>query len=512
MSDEDTSQPNKAHRVLTDSSVGSVYVDDETQKTEDREYDRGIPDREMATTPGPTIPAKRQPKEPDRYKPEVKSPKKPNLDINIEEKALVDIPGMSNIDGSIYSEIAHQIPKDGLMPLIKAGLQHEIEAKTPIGSFGNDKQIEDIWTDACTQTFCQMDSRVLLHCIAGNIAQVYVNSKMKGGGFAQYLEKLYERSAIQPSCYVRTLSDKMGRSISPDDLSKLMVLIHGYASRAHEQDAESCAIDTCMQPDRTTEDSIKGKRYFLETDASEISVPRVKLVRAWCQAINERLKHCNTSGKTLEPPLQYVGYALNAQKRQAQHDGSSTSWFTELVKAACKVLFGDKYAFTFHVVCLIDNEIIGPWTEAILSRFMRAYATDGGFSIAWAGVSTKSLGLGNWNPSERQQYWARMTEWVAKETPLYANIKLETTRRRGYHDRLLAQEKAEIHAERDKIVDGQRDFVRMALRTHELLERDRERYTREMPDKVEKADRNYELAVEIQDVWRRHEALKDKQS
>jgi hypothetical protein len=509
--DTDTSQAAKAHRVLTSSSVGSLFVDDETQNADDIDYERRggrIPDRELVTTSPPTIPAKRQAKEPDRYKPEVKEQKKPNLDIDIKEKELVDLPEMGKINASVYAELAHRISKDGLMPLIKAGLQHEIEAKTPIGSSDNDKHVEYIWTEACTQAFCQMDDRALLQAIAGNIAQAYLNSKNKRGDLAKHLDKLYERSKIQPSCYVRTLTDQKGESVSLQDLNDLMLVMHGYVTRAHEKDNESCAIDRCAQPDWTMEDSVKGKRHFLETDASEISVPRVKLVKTWCHAISERLALCTaTNSTTLQTPLQYIGYALDATKRKVQHEGSSTSWFTELVKAACKVLFGDKYNFSFLVICLIEDEALGPWVEAILSRFMRAYATDGGFSIAWAGISTRSLGLGNMSLPDRQQFWGKMTAWIEAETPIMANIKKETTRRKAYHDKLLAEKKAEVLARIDKGIESQKDFVKKATRAHDIVERNRETFTREKPDLVKGVDKDYELALECQESWKRREAM-----
>jgi hypothetical protein len=363
--------------------------------------------------------------------------------IEIAQVDVTDLPGLDNIDVDRYVGLARRIPQDGLIPLIEAGLEDEITAKSPIGVHGHDKGLKHMWATACSMFFCQMDEELLIAAVAGNVQKAYRDSVRDGTDLARYVDRLNMRAADHPSCYVRTLTDEDGNSPTIGEMNDLVRIIDGYSWQNREDDEFHYQMDLQLSAARgeswTLGETKKGKRFALAADGHEVSPERVKQLEKWVLACNRRIDRCTST--TMEPPMQYVGYAVNLDPQKAQHGGSSTSWFTELVQAACKVLFGTKYGFHMLSICLVPNEQLGPWAEVVLSRFLRAYATDGGFSIAWAGISTKRLGLSNHSKAERQAFWQDTKTWIEANTPVDQNAKTELSRRKAYYQGVLMRRK-----------------------------------------------------------------------
>lgn len=89
---------------------------------------------------------------------------------------------------------------------------------------------------------------------------------------------------------------------------------------------------------------------------------------------------------------------MNSPNRQKQHDSRSGSgWLSMLVRDICDSQWHGKYSIKFFVVCLLSDDTTASWAEIILSRYLRAYVIDGGLSIVWAGKSTNSLNLPNFD-------------------------------------------------------------------------------------------------------------------
>jgi hypothetical protein len=145
--------------------------------------------------------------------------------------------------------------------------------------------------------------------------------------------------------------------------------------------------------------------------------------------------------------------------------------------------------------------------EAVLSRFMRAYATDGGFSISWAGISTKRLGLPDHSKAERQAFFEDTITWIKANTPLDQNAKTELGRRKAYNQRRLDEVRSEQLAKIDKVKAEKQLGVDMAIQAHKLVEGVRQQRAASDPQLVEKVDRNYEIALEAKRLEQRRDQL-----
>jgi hypothetical protein len=169
----------------------------------------------------------------------------------------------------------------------------------------------------------------------------------------------------------------------------------------------------------------EGKRLAFITDTHHASPTRVKLIENWLNACRQRIAASTAWNQaTIDSPLQYVSYAL-----KASNESPPTNWFIELIKAACAVTFEARYSFQMFTICLIPIEPLGPWIQVLLSRFMRAYATDGGFGTTWPGLRPKPSGR---STAQQVTYMQETNTWISATTPMDANAKIELACRTAY--------------------------------------------------------------------------------
>lgn len=170
--------------------------------------------------------------------------------------------------------------------------------------------------------------------------------------------------------------------MSLDDYEQILGIAERYCSRKTAYDREAFAIDSIADFEEESQsqdqfwsvaDSKKGIRRHLKTDASDCSESRAKTLRAWIEAGRTRISRCRNLHLTLMPPIQYVGYAVNATNRRRGHESrNSVSWLSLLTTDICQHLWPDKYSLKFFVICLIRDQQLGQFAEIILSRCLRA--------------------------------------------------------------------------------------------------------------------------------------------
>ncbi|KAL6711764.1 hypothetical protein ACN47E_002807 [Coniothyrium glycines] len=378
-----------------------------------------------------------------------------------EDVSTSELPGLALADVDRYAKLARGIPVDGFLPLIRAGCEDELNSGSPLTACFDDPEhlalFPNLWNAACHQFFCSMNEDVLIECIAGNIDRAYHQSKKDGTALADYLDKLFLRSKTHPSCYVRVLTDDDGNSMPLDEYEQLLAAAEAYCGNDDIAVREAFQIDLVADVDDsdssdsqhsgwTLDDSRKGLRRHFKTGATDVSESRRKVLRAWIKAGKERVTHCEIFKAGLEPPIQYVGYAFDAQNRKKGHERRSTaSWICQLVSDICTVKWPQKYSLKFYVVCLLSDQPMGQFSEIILSRYFRAYVVHGGLSIDWAGKSTESLTLSKLSQEDQDQFWPEKQEYIRKELDFMANFDKEIDRRYLLQKRELEEEEEKVN-------------------------------------------------------------------
>jgi hypothetical protein len=364
-------------------------------------------------------------------------------DVDIDS---TELPGMALIDVERYVDLTRRIPTDGFLPLIKAGFDDERTSGSPLSGIMEDPEFATVWQSACDRFFCSMNEEVLIETIAGNIDLAYLKSRAAGTDVAQYIDKLRDRASYHPSCYVRPLTDTNGSAMSLDHYEQMLDIAERYCERSVAHATEAYNIDCIADEEesQTTDsqdttgwsldDSRKGIRRHLQTSANAFSESRAKCLRAWVVAGRARIRHCRSQGINLAPPIQYVGYAMNAAKRRKGHESrNSASWLSLLVSDICETQWPGLYRLKFYVICLILDPGLGQLCEVVFCRYLRAYTVNSGLSIDWAGKSISSLALPELTDAERDEFWVRKQQWVENNTDFTANVTAELLRRKALY-------------------------------------------------------------------------------
>jgi hypothetical protein len=155
-------------------------------------------------------------------------------------------------------------------------------------------------------------------------------------------------------------------------------------------------------------------------------------------------------------------------------------------------------------ICIIAIEPLGPWIEVILGRFMRAYATDGGFGTTWPGLCPRLAGS---STGQQITYMEETNTWIEANTPIDANAKIEVARCTAYCARDIQQKKSDFRRRIDKRLEKQKSFIEAATEAHRLVEKDRTRGTGWNPELVKSVDKAYEDAQELLNVQKRRDQL-----
>ena len=92
------------------------------------------------------------------------------------------------------------------------------------------------------------------------------------------------------------------------------------------------------------------------------------------------------------------------------------------------------YSLKFYVICLITDQFDGLFCEIVFSRFLRAYAVNGGLNIDWAGKITPDLSLPTKSDVERLSFWTDKQEWVRMNTDYEAKVHAELKRRSALYE------------------------------------------------------------------------------
>ncbi|CAI6340678.1 unnamed protein product [Periconia digitata] len=358
-----------------------------------------------------------------------------------------------------------------------------------------------------------MGERLLSEAVSGNLHKAYIESLRDGSGLARYLDNLKERGENHPCCYLRQLTDIQGNTMPLNDLQDVVSIMKTYAMFDQSQKTIAYQIDRVFDDDNEwnsvmTDD---GYRFYLQGDTTFTkSSEKASVVGHWAKAVQSHIDEAKRTGSAKIASLalgQYVGYCLDAKAREKQHGGgrgSSTSWLSKLFLAVCEVKWPQKYAFKFLVICMIFSEYTGPWMEVLLSRFMRAYYVDGGFSIAWAGISTSSLGFTKLSSKERSEYWKDKSDWVNQHTQMKANGLSEFHRRMSLLQQKLATAAAPVAAKLDETVARQREHIVKIFAKYQKLIGDPDLYTEMAPKLVERINKEYEVARALRDAHREY--------
>ncbi|KAI4953375.1 hypothetical protein J4E86_006918 [Alternaria arbusti] len=393
-----------------------------------------------------------------------------------------ELPGMALIDVDRYVGLALDIPTSGFLPLILAGFDDERTSGSPLSEvLEQDPGMKTVWQSICDSYFCSMNEQVLIEAIAGNIDLAYQKSQSDGTDVASYIDKLRDRASFHPSVYVRPLTDTNGSAMSLDHYEQMLDIAERYCGRDVLHAEEAYDIDSVADEDIdnssqtmnsqgdtgwSLEDSENGIRRHLQTSANEFSESRAKCLRAWIAAGRARINHCRSQGIGLAPPMQYVGYAMNATNRRKGHESrNSASWLSLLVSDICAVQWPGLYSLKFYVIALIVDPQMGQLCEIIFSRFLRAYTVNGGLNIDWAGKSTSSLFLSTKSDAERQDFWERKREWVRMNLDYEANGDVELERRKALYE---GEFKKQIAAANERTAQGNEKIAKIRVLADEV--------------------------------------------
>ncbi|KAF2106855.1 hypothetical protein BDV96DRAFT_654416 [Lophiotrema nucula] len=354
-------------------------------------------------------------------------------------------------DHSKYAVLARDIESDGFLPIIQAAWRDEIDSGSSFGEGAADDF--NGWRDSCDVVLCSMDQDSILHIMAGNLTRAYLASKATDGSLARTLDKYEEWANNGPSIYIRPLADIAGGSLTLDDLEQIIVHLQKYLDPmqtdwAFQIDLQARLRDGDSQED-VQRDVEANRRFFFKTNTSNNSSQRRIVLRRFIAALQGRLQECRQNSTLLEPPLQYVGYAIRASQRRDQHFdlGKSTCWLSTFLQLVCDKLWPGKYSFGFLVICPIVEEDIGAPAEILLTWLSRSYFHAGGLSVGQAGGSTTSLLMHKLSQAARLEFWKDCQDWMLTETDHQASMKLELGRRRELVQRQLAIEEAQVESE-----------------------------------------------------------------
>jgi hypothetical protein len=231
-----------------------------------------------------------------------------------------------------------------------------------------------------------MNENALIEAIAGNLDLAYRQSQKEKTSLATYLDKMKARDPHHPSCYTRLLTDIDGNAMSLDHYEELMRAAERYVSRKQADDTEAYAIDQLHDTESWSMD---------DTEARDVSKSRITNVVTWIKASRARIVRCRADGQSSLPsPIQYVGYAFNAGKRQkAYEDRTPTSWLSDLIIDICELLWPRRYSLKFFVLCLVYDCALGLFIEHISPASFAQKLCTAGCMSTWRARLQKALSL-----------------------------------------------------------------------------------------------------------------------
>jgi hypothetical protein len=201
--------------------------------------------------------------------------------------------------------------------------------------------------------------------MVGNIAKRYIESEAlpegdEGRLFSQHIKELDAPGELQPHIYARNIVDKNGQSPTNGHARQILNELRAYEQIGRSKDSTGYFIDKKYDDSWEYADSAQGARKYLGHRDDLIRFRR-KVLRIFCYSL-EALLSGTKDEEFLERAFQYIGYAIKASTRRAQHaktGSEATSWLSSLVLAIMNTLWhseGWKMDFTWSVSLVKKNK------------------------------------------------------------------------------------------------------------------------------------------------------------
>ncbi|KAF2494352.1 hypothetical protein BU16DRAFT_589150 [Lophium mytilinum] len=267
---------------------------------------------------------------------------------------------------------------------------------------------KELWVKATMRIIASVHPTVLRELVGGSIAHKYYTKDQE---VVQVVDLLESRRGKHPSLYMRVLvNERTGHGPTARDFEGIVHWIRQYTKAGQEGLNIARRMDRAMPNNPHSEQELaEGWRRYLSCDTLEGNKQRRQVKAEWCDNLEARLKAVPEDQKDLPlwPPLQYIGYARNAEARQANHD---------------------KHVGSNYLMMM-----------------------GGGFCHHPPGVNNSSI------RDVSEQKWAELHEWTLKFTPYLANLATEAVRFEAY----LTQRKAAAVQARDRAQKGMEDSLRL---------------------------------------------------
>ncbi|PVI01240.1 hypothetical protein DM02DRAFT_727989 [Periconia macrospinosa] len=214
-----------------------------------------------------------------------------------------------------------------------------------------------------------------------------------------------------PVIYVVSLvsRDALGSGPTVQQLREVVRLLLEYI----EGKASAIVVDNAIRSPKGREtlalDIQAGTQKYLCKTKDGRRVPsanRREVIRIFANALGERLALEDDETRHIHPPLQYVGYAFNFAKREAQHQTGESNYLMHLVNSICQVLYPATFNLEAHPICYLAEEKEVPFAELLLSLVTNTFYTTGrGFNIATPGLSNASADMKYVMHGEAVEFW-----------------------------------------------------------------------------------------------------------
>ena len=337
--------------------------------------------------------------------------------------------------------LAGRMQEDGYLPLIQKAYEDECATGTRWAT--DMAKFPHYWQDACYETLCMMQPEVIQVIIHGGIEVVYQNNL----DIQDHLDMLYTHAAEpSPSIYIYTIVDRQGEHVSADHLAQVSRVLRTYARPkppyVDKVDYETWSTTVSMidgafgERVESIDEPTFQPRYLPSTRDDTTSRRRTLLT--FLDGMDAQLLKPNVEQNGL--PLQYIGYAMDAQAREAQHQkrGASSNWLSTLVQSTLEALNPRIYHMRLRVICPIVDPSQGVIAECVLTRLANSYYHGGrGFNIAPAGKSMESIRKLDTPPDEREVFWANQYLWVRDNTGYAPHYEHQVELKERYEKRMF---------------------------------------------------------------------------
>ncbi|SMR58832.1 unnamed protein product [Zymoseptoria tritici ST99CH_1E4] len=279
-----------------------------------------------------------------------------------------------------------------------------------------------------------MDRQIHRALIEGN----FMHKHFSDPAFKKAVEKIEARSwqvVDQPRIYGNFFANsETGDSPTVQDLHDLAI----DAQTRYLSDAKFAnKVDNLMKPAIDMESSVRGVRKFLgrlSRDSCDLPMfDRVANLGTLCRAILRRCEEIPRDqwDKPIPGGLSEFGYSAKAILRMVSHAiQTGSNYLMNLFEALSKVRFGEKYMFFRKTIYHIPALELVPIAEIYCTRIGQGYIKNGGgFSHAWAGVSTNSKG--DFDESQWEQFW----EYSRRHSTVQESVEDYRKGMQGFVDR-----------------------------------------------------------------------------